>query len=358
MAKIKNKNKINSYMILFITMIFFAFAGYLLVKYSHNANKELTIKYQEKSNIDYKVYLKENSFFETPYLEKNKTYIASLIDYILVEYDYTFIVDSLVSGKYSYYIKGTVSANKTNSNDQYWSKDYNLTEKITKEYNNEKNINIKTSTKIDYQQYNELLKDFKSQYGVTMDGLLKISLVIEDNVKSDLIDRTILKNSEVELNIPLTTLTVEVPIETNELDNNGTLINETYEENHLCYTVIKYLGYICFICSSLIFVLIMYIVIQKSRLENVYNKTLKRILKTYDNIIVNTSSLPDLSELNVIYVTSFDELIDAHGEVRNPINLTIEKNYASFILISEKMAWRYDLIKEKNEDRKKQNENK
>ena len=38
--------------------------------------------YREDNSVDYKVFLKENGFFDKPYLEKNKTYITSLIDYI------------------------------------------------------------------------------------------------------------------------------------------------------------------------------------------------------------------------------------------------------------------------------------
>ena len=44
------------------------------------------INYTEKETIDYKVYLKENDFYTEKYLGKDKAYIASLIDYIDLEY--------------------------------------------------------------------------------------------------------------------------------------------------------------------------------------------------------------------------------------------------------------------------------
>ena len=40
--------------------------------------------------MDYKVFLKENNDFETPFLEKDKKYIASLIDHIDIDYKYAF----------------------------------------------------------------------------------------------------------------------------------------------------------------------------------------------------------------------------------------------------------------------------
>lgn len=337
---------------LIILISFFIVMWYLLRDYSHNIDKEIVVEYNEKSNIDYKVYLKENSFFETPYLEKNRTYIASLIDYVLIDFDYVFDLDEKVNGSYSYYIKGTISANKSNSKDYYWSKDYLLTEKITKDYSDTKEIKINADAKVNYQIYNNLLNDFKSQYGVTMDGVLTVSLVIENNIESDLIDRKIEKDSKVELNIPLTTLTVEVPIETSELNNNGSLFREVVQENVLYYTVIKYLGYSCFIISCLLFIKLMRIVIFYSKFEDKYNKALNRILKTYDNIIVNATSVPNLEGLNVVSVMSFDELIDAHGEVRQPINYVSLNGSAVFVLINDGMAWKFELKKEDFKKRK------
>lgn len=342
MRKIKNIRPI----VIFILMCIFLFCGYLFINYSHNIDQQLDVKFEEKSDIDYKVYLKKNSFFETPYLEKNKTYIASLIDYVLINYKYSFNVSDSINGTYTYYIKGTLSANKNNSNDSYWSKDYILSEKNIKEYNDTKKIDIESEIKIDYQLYNNLLNDFKSQYGVSMDGMLEVSLVIENMIENNLVDRKISKNSNISLNIPLTSLTIEVPIESSDLNNNGTLISETVQQNVLYYTIFKYAGYVCISIAILLLALIMAIIVLKNKYDNKYYKILKKIFKTYDNIIVNSSDLPNLDDLNVVSVTSFDELIDAHGEVRKPINCVSYEDKTIFILINEGMAWRYDLINE------------
>ena len=44
------------------------------------------ITYKENSSINYKVYLKENQFFEKEYAEEKKQYIASLIEYIKADF--------------------------------------------------------------------------------------------------------------------------------------------------------------------------------------------------------------------------------------------------------------------------------
>jgi hypothetical protein len=77
--------------------------------------------------------------------------------------------------------------------------------------------------------------------------------------------------------------------------------------------------------------------------DNKYYTELKKILSTYDGIIVNVSSLPDLDKFNVIKVRSFEELLDAHSEVRLPINYYPQKHKATFILVNDTMLWMYTL---------------
>ena len=64
--------------ILFILAVVFAFNSFDL-------SKDDYINYTEKSNIDYKVYLKENDFYEDEYLPKDMIYVASLIDNIKID---------------------------------------------------------------------------------------------------------------------------------------------------------------------------------------------------------------------------------------------------------------------------------
>ena len=79
--------------------------------------------------------------------------------------------------------------------------------------------------------------------------------------------------------------------------------------------------------------------------EGAYNRKLRKILSTYDSIIVNVEKLPFVGELSVVYVTSFEELVDAQSEVRLPINFKENKakHVARFVLIRNNLAWVYTL---------------
>lgn len=72
--------------LLFIFMISFIIVGCIFLKLGTSNKKTLSIKYQENNDIDYKVHLKDNNFFDEEYLEKGKSYITSFIDYIHIDY--------------------------------------------------------------------------------------------------------------------------------------------------------------------------------------------------------------------------------------------------------------------------------
>ena len=74
-------------------VILLSFLTAFFLKRSFAILGEQNITYQENSNLDYKVYLKKNDFYENEYLDKNMVYVASLIDKIAVKFDYIFKID-------------------------------------------------------------------------------------------------------------------------------------------------------------------------------------------------------------------------------------------------------------------------
>ena len=77
---------LSSFLVCFFLGVLFLYTGF-------QNKKTLSLKYKEDNDIDYKVYLKENAFFEEPFIEKGKTYITSLIDYIDADYSYNIFFD-------------------------------------------------------------------------------------------------------------------------------------------------------------------------------------------------------------------------------------------------------------------------
>lgn len=306
------------------------------------------VEYAEKSSIDYRVFLKENKFFDDKYLTKEniindkKLLVAELIDKISINYNYVVSFSDKVNGNYSYYVKAIIESNESAGSKNYWSKEYVLTEKKTKELQNVDSIAVLESVDVKYEDYNKILNAWRELANVSMDGKLKVVLVFESTVGNPTLEQKYqINNSDIKLELPLSKAATEITI--NENSNASTKTIEEKEKSDDS----KYMKYRIGVVFSFILASISLIMIaitrgnQKS--ENKYYIELKRILNTYDGIIVNVSSLPDLDKFNVIKVRSFDELLDAHSEVRLPINYYSQKHKATFILVNDTMLWMYIL---------------
>lgn len=334
--------KCSIYIILIIVLTFLGVDNLLFAL----NNKELRkIEYVEQNNIDYKVYLIDNNYFETPFLKPGITYISSLIDYIDINFNYNANYDKALCGNYTYQVFATLIANKANqNNEKYWSKTYKLTDETSIDFTNQFVVQINQNVRIDYSKYNNLLTSFKKEFGLAVDGILKVELKVKSNATNlDLPKAKI--NTVLAIVIPLTQSSVDIAIDTKNQNNSKVFKDEVVLKDKK-YQNYKVVSGISFLLVLLAIYGIIFNVVEESKRKSNYEKSLKRILYTYDSIIVNVSSLKDLSSYNIIRVKTFEELIDAHSEVRMPINfIEIKKGSKSiFVLIHDDIAWVYELV--------------
>lgn len=257
-----------------------------------------------------------------------------------------FSYQMIAIGSYSYYLKVIVTANQTNSDSNYFTREYTLSEPKEQSFQNIRQLNINDSIDVSYDTYNELLIDFKEEFGVSMDGNLEVVLVVRNMVNHELEERTILKESNLGLNIPLTTLTMEVPIESDSQNSTGELVSYEITKEGWFYPVARVLSILSYIASFLSIIYLIVLCYQSYRMESKYHKELKRILKVYDGVIVNLKNMPNVEVEKLLPVLSFEELIDAHSEVRNPINYIQKRDGAIFLLMSNGYYYYYKLKRE------------
>ena len=68
--------------------------------------------------------------------------------------------------------------------------------------------------------------------------------------------------------------------------------------------------------------------------ETVYEANLRTILKTFDSILVKTTTIPDMKKKNIMRVETIDDLINAQIELRKPVYYLTEEKCCSFILLA------------------------
>ncbi len=326
--------------LIFVFLLIFLVIGIGSLYVGLNTKKTISLKYQENNDIDYKVFLKDNDFFEQNYIEKGKTYITSLIDYIQINYNYNIDFSDEVDAEYKYKVMAKIESNKSDTTGNYWTKEIDITKELTEKVSDKPNYSINQQVNIDYNQYNELLNEFKKSVGLTNStGLLSVYLIIDSNVSTKEIKTPI--KSNLVLKLPLSELAIEASIDS-DVSNNTKVIKKSVKEDGLFYNILVALGLFCIVLAIfLVFVLIRSKRLYKKNYK--YDLELDKILSTYDSIIVNIKDLPNIDDYDVIKVESFEELIDAHSEIRKPINYYRTRDYSVFLLMNDNIVWEYIL---------------
>lgn len=301
--------------ILFLSLVV---TSYIFINKSIVIQEAKNVSYEEHGNTDYKVFLKDNIYYEDKYLDKNMSYIANLIDYISVDYNYKFKADTLFDGEYSYKIRADLEILNAENKTLFFTKKYDLIKEKTFTIENQNEYNIVENIKIDYDHYNSLANGFKSSYGVDTESNLIIYLDLYRNIDQNSINNpNINGNGTIKLTIPLSEKAINIKMDSMEINNKKviTSLDDYYLED------IKYLiiGIISLIVSLYLFIKIVKRLSRLSISPTDYDKTLKKILNQYDRLIVTTSSMPNLEKNNIIKLKEFVELLDAKDNLHKPI---------------------------------------
>lgn len=328
--------------------LFFVFGSAIYFIGRQNSNKEIIFSSTGENSIDYRVFLKENEFFEEPFLGAGRTYITSLIDHIDVDFNYLERFSSAADVKVSYYLKATISADKTDTSsasEAYWSKDYQLTEPQTFEFENVNHSSFNTSVTIDYPYYNSILESFREQYPVAADGTIKVSLIVDNTINEDEFANPLGFKTELSISLPLLEKAVEAKIDTETGNQSNEFKTNKVVENPI-YTFIKMIG----IGIAILSVVLAVVMVIKRRVfinHHQYISTLDKILATNDSIITNIENMPNLNKFQKFEVQTFEELLDAYSEIRLPINFYQNQNgtESTFFITNEGIVWIYRLKK-------------
>lgn len=316
------------------------------------------VKYSENGKIDYKIYLKDNNYYNTSYLEKGMQYVASLIKTINVRFDYQMHSDSKIDFDTNYKVVGEVQiTEKDDPTKILYSKKEDLVsnKNITKVDNN---YVINEEIDIDYDKYNELVNSYKRDYGLIVSSNLILSLEVDTKGNVNNVENALNKNNKLQMSIPLSEQTVNIKMDADEIEDGGTLLN-----SNKLFTISNYLMFIVFIILFVItiasIVLDIYFYIKNFKKDK-YKETVEKILRQYDRIIVNGKISIDESKFkNKVYPDTIEEMVDAAQTLEVPIYYyeAIPNEKSFFVIIKNNTLYKYRLTRaflEKNPNNKKE----
>lgn len=328
-----------------IIMIFFFVASYLFIDRGIYTKTKTLVKYQEKSNVGYRVYLFQNDKFDDEYLESGGRYISELVDYMNFTFKYNSIFNKNISGYYSYRVDTTIIGYK--DDDILWKKeDVLLNDNVVVLNEINKKINISEDVKIDYKKYKEEFDDFNEEYNLSLSGYLLVEFKINTNFSFNHLDRETADEKIIKAIIPLDLDTFKVNIES-PYDGVGSY-DEFTDRLYVNYLLLI-IGLFCLSVGISLLVVVIKLMIIVSRRQSNYLKELKNIKSKYGDIIIDIDKFYNKKKYNLIYVQSFNELLDVYNKLSIPISFKeIKKNYESiFLIIDQDNAWIYRMIANK-----------
>src|SRR5574344_592552 len=179
-----------------------------------NEKNEMLMIYNQKSDLDYKVHLLKNDWYDEEYLDANQQYIASLIDDIDIDY------------KYKYRAIGTLIINHkvdSSTTKNVFTKDYVLFEEKEENMVASNLFNIDEKIKIDYQLFNNYVNNFKKDYNLAIESKLIVKMYIDIDGKLTEENKNIKENAVMEVSIPLSEQTIDISIDYKNLDTSKTI---------------------------------------------------------------------------------------------------------------------------------------
>ena len=174
-----------------------------------NRDEVYYVKYDEYSELDYDVALKENKYYEQNYLDKDRQYIASLIDYINANFKYELNVKEDLDYQYKYKIIANVNVIDNNTNKVIYDLSENVLEEVIGQ--NKNLLSIEENVKIDYNKYNDLISEFVSGYKLK-DVTNKLTVKMYVGIAGTIKDFEKEEDSVISIDIPLTTDTVGIDV--------------------------------------------------------------------------------------------------------------------------------------------------
>ena len=286
----------------------------LEMNYVKNYLKTDSLSYNEKGDISYKVFLKDNDYYETNFLDENSSYIASLIDNFNINYSYINTLSDDVEYSVKYDITADLEVYDTdNKAKPIYTKNYKLLDEQEKAGKG-KLIKIDMINQvIKYDDYNKIIDDLKKE--IIPDAKLIVNFNTRLIATNDKIDKEIKSNYTSKLSIPISQKTINVDLIKDTNNNMKVVKNDKKISKPILFMIGSTLFLI--VLSSVLYVMYVF---KNNEKKSKYEQKVKKILREYDRAITEAKGKLKLDDnCNKIEVKNFEELLDVHDNFNIPI---------------------------------------
>ena len=318
----KLKTSVISLLIILIsTSSFILFRQVRIPKLEEQTNP--VYAYNNKSSVNYEVFLKPNNLYEGNSVDEGQVYITEFVDYIKTNFNYEFSGERDADLKGKYDIVATVEG-FTGEGEKFksiWEKDYIIVK--------EKKFDIKGTTGtikeeivLNIKPYNNFVEEMKEIAKINSQAMVTVAMNINLEGRTDKGNlEEIIRPSLI---IPLNTPMFEIGGDLN-IDEPGA-IEETIQVEIPVNSKFVILNAIIISILSLILILMIFFV-KIAPNKNPHERLLKVIFKKHGDRLVALNSDLIINDARTSNVKSIDDLVRIADEIGKPILYKYSDNY-------------------------------
>lgn len=309
MKKNKKKNIVSVFLI--IILVFFSV---ILANKSYKLKNYESLSYKETIATNYKVYLGDNTYYNTPYLDEGMQYISNIIDYVDVTFSYITNFADTLNYNSKTRAEAVVTIVDPDDNNKVIYTSTEVLDNVSENSDTGSTINEVKNYKINYAKYNKITNEFKTKYSISAKCNLRINYYVDYVGKYKGLNN-ILKNTVMYLDIPLSEQMINITKSAPAINiNSFNGLSSNTRTNIILYVL-------SVVCVAIAFIILIKMIIKEISEKNKiskYDKFINKVLKQYDSYITEAEHETTNRE-NSIKISTFAELLD----VRNNVNKTI-----------------------------------
>ncbi len=339
-----HKRKIAIYVLMVLLIL--SVAGSLW-SYTASANQEeeyTTHYYLQEASFDYRIYTAPNLIFEDRVLDPGNAYIASLTDFIAVDFKYNYFGESEAELKGSYGVTAKLAAYTAQQEHLVWEKEYVLLP--SKPFKTtDSDFSFKERFNIPIAEYIAFIEQIREETGfnpaelnLVVSGNVNMEVVTEDGAVSDQLSPTMI--------IPMKESVFTVGGELFEEKEGG--IAQTRVVAAVPVNVGRSIFPVLVALTAIGLVLIRFFTVPAHVKARAYKHQVPGILKKHKERIVVTANGVTALPAGAINVLDFDELLKLADEVGRPILYpqpsSLEGSNHFFLVYTPEQTYAYGIV--------------
>lgn len=282
-------------------------------------NQTYYIEYTEGSAIDYRVQYRENNFFDKEWIGAGQSYISSLIQSMVADFNYRLQASSSeLNFTYRYRISAcTVIASKE-SGAPYFTQEEELLPYTQQTATKGSSVQISEDVVIDYVKYNQLATSFINAYGLkpSASATLQVTMDVELLSQNERFSRESKNVYSTSLNIPLAVETFDVFTTASSPAGATKVLEYQTMANRKIFSVA---ATVAAVLAALVTVsLILFLYMTKND-DVTYTARVRRILRSYGSFIQRLEGEFDSAGYQCVVIKTFNEMLGIRDTIQAPI---------------------------------------